>query len=36
MYTEIIKQFNKLENIEPADPEIYDRILRHWDDIAKP
>ena len=36
MNAEIIKQFNKPENIEPADPEIYDRILRRWDSIAKP
>lgn len=36
MDAEIIKQFNKLENIEPADREIYDRILRRWDGIAKP
>ena len=36
MDAEIIKQFNKLENIEPADPEVYDRILKRWDGIAKP
>ena len=31
-----IKQFNKLENIKPADPAVYDRILKRWDSIAKP
>lgn len=36
MDAEIIKQFNKLEIIEPADPEVYDRILKRWDGIAKP
>ena len=32
----IIKQFNKLENIKPADEQIYKKVLDRWDGIAKP
>ena len=31
-----IKQFNKLENIKPADTDIYKKILSRWDSVAKP
>ncbi len=36
MGVEIIKQFNKLENIKPADPDVYKKIHENWDSIAKP
>ena len=29
-------QFNKLENIKPADTDIYKKILSRWDGVAKP
>ena len=32
----MIKQFNKLENIKPADTAVYERIIGIWDSIAKP